>query len=189
MQETMCPFICFTMGSDCLDVTRGSAFVFCVLHRCSPVTLYPYPALPPTNPSYSSSTPSKQTATPSFGPSPRRLPILTVPPHITTYVASTTPYSKFAPFTVILIRHLQEPLDLSLTYLHVEHHTLTCLPKSKAVMFCVRSYLYPIKDIKEEGNGPALAEACESMPERFGAYKRRTVWGAELGAWLRGDVS
>ncbi|KAL8934483.1 MAG: hypothetical protein Q9211_005206 [Gyalolechia sp. 1 TL-2023] len=76
-------------------------------------------------------------------------------------------------------------LDINKTYLRCEHHTLTCLPKTKTVMFCVRSYLTPIQQIKDEGNGHALADACDSMPEKFGAYKRRPVWGDQLCGWLR----
>ena len=52
-------------------------------------------------------------------------------------------------------------------------------------MFCVRSYLTPIQVIKDEGTGVALAEACESMPEKFGVYKRRPLWGEQLCGWLR----
>ena len=81
----------------------------------------------------------------------------------------------------------REIIDIDKTYLRCEHHTLTCLPKTKTVMFCVRSYLTPIKQIKEEGNGPALADACDSMPEKFGVYKRRPVWGDQLCGWLRED--
>lgn len=85
---------------------------------------------------------------------------------------------------------LQRPeIDLYKTYLRCEHHTLTCLPKTKAIMFCVRSYLYPMTDIKNEGNGPALADACDSMPEKFGVYKRRPLWGEQLCTWLREDQS
>ncbi|KAI4234191.1 MAG: hypothetical protein L6R40_006850 [Gallowayella cf. fulva] len=71
------------------------------------------------------------------------------------------------------------------TYLRCEHHTLTCLPETKTVMFCVRTYLTPIKQIKDEGNGSALADACDTMPEKFGVYKRRPVWGHRLCEWMR----
>ncbi|KAL8731982.1 MAG: hypothetical protein Q9181_004119 [Wetmoreana brouardii] len=82
----------------------------------------------------------------------------------------------------------REIIDYDKTYLRCEHHTLTCLPRTKTVMFCVRSYLTPIKQIKEEGNGPALADACDTMPERFGVYKRRPVWGNQLCEWLREGI-
>ncbi|KAL8701026.1 MAG: hypothetical protein Q9201_005128 [Fulgogasparrea decipioides] len=82
----------------------------------------------------------------------------------------------------------REIIDYDKTYFRCEHHTLTCLPRTKAVMFCVRSYLTPIKQIKEEGNGPALADACDTMPEKFGVYKRRPVWGNQLCEWLREGI-
>ncbi|KAI4185031.1 MAG: hypothetical protein L6R41_004375 [Letrouitia leprolyta] len=78
-----------------------------------------------------------------------------------------------------------EIIDIEKTYLRCEHHTLTCLPKTKTVMFCVRTYLTPISQIREEGSGHALADTCDSMPEKFGMYKRRPVWGDQLCGWLR----
>ena len=71
------------------------------------------------------------------------------------------------------------------SYLRVEHHTLTCLLKTGTIVFAVRSYLTPLAEIKAEGSGPTLAEACESMPENFAVYKNRPTWGAKLCAWLR----
>ncbi|KAL8665431.1 MAG: hypothetical protein Q9168_007708 [Polycauliona sp. 1 TL-2023] len=82
--------------------------------------------------------------------------------------------------------HGEEAIDLDETYLRCEYHTLTCLPKTKTIMFCVRSYMTPIRQIKDEQNGAALADACDSMPERFGTYKERPVWGNQLCDWLRG---
>ena len=79
----------------------------------------------------------------------------------------------------------QELLDLNKVYLRCERHSLTCLPKTMTVMFCVRSYLTPIRQIKEEGNGTALADACDTMPEKLGYYKRRPLWGEQLCEWLR----
>ena len=72
--------------------------------------------------------------------------------------------------------------------LRVEHHTLTCLPRTGTIVFAVRSYLTPLAQIREEGSGPMLAEVCESMPEKFGIYKNRPTWGERLCAWLREDV-
>ena len=70
------------------------------------------------------------------------------------------------------------------SYLRVEHHTLTCLKRTGVIIFAVRTYLTPLSQIKLEGSGPALAEACESMPEEFGIYKNRPTWGKDLCAWL-----
>lgn len=75
--------------------------------------------------------------------------------------------------------------DPSASFLRAEHHTLSCLPRTGTIVFAVRSYLTPLTQIKDEGSGPALAEACESMPEKFGVYKNRPTWGQRLCAWLR----
>ena len=52
-------------------------------------------------------------------------------------------------------------------------------------MFAVRTYLTPLTEIKAEGSGLSLADACESMPEKFGRYKNRPTWGESLCSWLR----
>ena len=53
----------------------------------------------------------------------------------------------------------------------------------------MRSYLTPLTEIRDEGSGPVLAEACESMPEAFAVYKNRLTWGSKLCAWLREEKS
>ena len=80
---------------------------------------------------------------------------------------------------------IKQPLDPLSSFLRCERHTLTCLPKTGVVVFTVRSYMYPLRDIKAEGSGLELADACDSMPEKFGIYKNRTAWGATLCDWLR----
>jgi len=52
-------------------------------------------------------------------------------------------------------------------------------------MFCVRSYLTPLRDIRAEGDGAELADAIEAMPEKLGDYKRRPFWGEKVCSWLR----
>ncbi|KAL9640122.1 MAG: hypothetical protein Q9204_000839 [Flavoplaca sp. TL-2023a] len=92
-----------------------------------------------------------------------------------------------APSTPLITSDGRETIDLAKTYLHCERHTLTCLPRTKTIMFCVRTYLTPIQHIKDEGDGGALADACDSMAEKLGVYKRRAVWGKQLCKWLRAD--
>lgn len=74
-------------------------------------------------------------------------------------------------------------------FLRVEHQTLTCLPRSKAIIFCVRSYMTPLEKIKNEGDGPRLADAIESMPEKLGLYKMRQFWGGDVLPWLRKEAA
>ena len=78
-------------------------------------------------------------------------------------------------------------IDPLSSYLRCEHHTLICLPKTGVIVFAIRSYLTPLSEIKAEGLGPQLAEACESMPEKFGVYKNRPTWGTTICAWLRDE--
>ncbi|KAF3931281.1 hypothetical protein ABW19_dt0203270 [Dactylella cylindrospora] len=54
-------------------------------------------------------------------------------------------------------------VDLDKTYLRVERQTLLRLPKSKAMIFFVKTYLTPLSEIKAEGQGEALATAIEDV--------------------------
>jgi hypothetical protein len=47
----------------------------------------------------------------------------------------------------------------------------------------------PLRQVKAEGDGKALADAIESMPEKLGVYKSRTVWGSKIVPWLRSPVA
>jgi hypothetical protein len=53
----------------------------------------------------------------------------------------------------------------------------------------VRSYLTSLEDIRDEGNGPLLADAIKSMPEKLGHYKRRPFWEQDVYAYLRGEAA
>ena len=78
-----------------------------------------------------------------------------------------------------------ETLDIRRCYLRVERQALIRLAESKAVVFCVRSYLTPLEDIKSEGNGVELADAIESMPEKLGRYNKRPFWEQDVYDFLR----
>jgi hypothetical protein len=78
----------------------------------------------------------------------------------------------------------EDRININNTWLRVEHQTLTRLTKTQAVIFCVRSYMTTLHDIKKEGNGPLLAEAIQSMPEKLGDYKKRPFWHKEVYAFL-----
>ncbi|KAK6529956.1 hypothetical protein TWF281_009106 [Arthrobotrys megalospora] len=78
-----------------------------------------------------------------------------------------------------------ESVELDKTYLRVERQVLLRLPVSKALVFFVKTYMTPLKEIKEEGQGEALATAIEGMPEKLGVYKKRVVWGRAVKEALR----
>ena len=48
-------------------------------------------------------------------------------------------------------------------------------------MFAFKTFQYPIRQIKEEGNGELLARAIEGLSEcsvpRMAYYRRGVVWG------------
>lgn len=69
-------------------------------------------------------------------------------------------------------------------FLRCERQLLTRLPSSKAVVMIVRTYLTPIKQIKEEGFGLELARGIESLPDDLAFYKRRGMWGSAVKKYL-----
>ncbi|KAJ5494183.1 hypothetical protein N7463_010270 [Penicillium fimorum] len=80
-------------------------------------------------------------------------------------------------------------LNVDLTVLRCERQTLHRLPMSKALVFIVHTYVYPIRQIKNEGSGEDLANAVDGLkrgnvPE-IHTYKRGDVWGEALKDFLR----
>lgn len=70
-----------------------------------------------------------------------------------------------------------------------ERQTLYRLPKSKAILFSLRTCLYPIRDIKDEGLGEDLAQAIDGLqdgtaPDMY-TYKRAHVWAEAVKKFLR----
>lgn len=75
------------------------------------------------------------------------------------------------------------------TFLRCERQTLHRLPQTKALVFAFKTYLYPLREIKEEGKGEELAAAIEgletgSVPQMM-FYKRGVVWGEAVKRFLR----
>lgn len=75
------------------------------------------------------------------------------------------------------------------TYLRCERQLLHRLPHTKALVFSFKTYLYPIRELKEEGSGPELADAIEGLKEgsvpQMWFYKRGVVWGEKVCEFLR----
>ena len=72
--------------------------------------------------------------------------------------------------------------------LRCERQMLFRLPISQAVVFVVRTYMYPLQDVKKEGNGPRLVEAIAGLKEGsspgFHFYKRAAVWQRAVSEYL-----
>lgn len=74
-------------------------------------------------------------------------------------------------------------------HLRAELQHLFRLPTSQAIVFCYKTYLYPITQVKEEGQGEALAQAIEGLalgnvPE-IARYKGCEKWGEVVCDYLR----
>ncbi|CAG8164800.1 unnamed protein product [Penicillium nalgiovense] len=79
------------------------------------------------------------------------------------------------------------------TLLRCERQTLHRLPVSKALIFTIHTYVYPVRQIKDEGSGEELANAIEGLkkgnvPEMH-TYKKGDVWGEALNDFLRDETT
>lgn len=82
-----------------------------------------------------------------------------------------------------------EDIDMSKTYARIELQTLSRLPKTRAVLFSFKTYLYPVEDLKKEGLGPQVADAIEGLKTGnapgMWKYKGAPQWGEPICKYLR----
>ncbi|KFY01814.1 hypothetical protein O988_02539 [Pseudogymnoascus sp. VKM F-3808] len=72
-------------------------------------------------------------------------------------------------------------VEVENTYQRTEMQSLFRLPQSGAIVFTIKTYMYPIQEVKDEGYGEEMATAIEGLqtgnvPEMF-FYKRGPIWG------------
>lgn len=81
-------------------------------------------------------------------------------------------------------------LTIAKTFVRCELQTLSRLPKSHSILFSFKTYLYPLKEIKAEGMGSALADAIEGLKKGncpgMWKYKSAVRWGKPVCEYLRG---
>ena len=86
------------------------------------------------------------------------------------------------------VEELKE-IDVDQTYQRSERQTLYRLPHSNALVFAFKTYLYPLKSVKEEGLGEELADAIDGLKKgnapQMHFYKRGAVWGEAVKRYLR----
>lgn len=70
-------------------------------------------------------------------------------------------------------------------FLRVERQIFSRLPKLRANIMTIRTYLTPMKNIKAEGNGEELCRSIDALPEELGFYKKRGAWGDAVKEFLR----
>jgi Protein of unknown function (DUF3445) len=84
-----------------------------------------------------------------------------------------------------------EEVDPARCLLRCERQTLHRLEKTGALLFAFKTYVYPLSQVKEEGLGPAMADAVEGLAKGsvpgMRVYKRSVVWGPKVKEYLRGQ--
>lgn len=75
------------------------------------------------------------------------------------------------------------------TFVRIELQTLTRLPKTNAILFSFKTYMYPVQQLKDEGGGPDFADAVEGLASGnapgMRIYKGSVRWGKAVCAYLR----
>lgn len=75
------------------------------------------------------------------------------------------------------------------TYARIELQTLSRLPKTRAILFSFKTYLYPVESLKKEGLGPQVADAIEGLKTGnapgMWRYKGAPQWGEPICKYLR----
>ncbi|CAI5759504.1 unnamed protein product [Candida verbasci] len=87
---------------------------------------------------------------------------------------------------------VQKPLDYDdLNFEKNQHYrserqVLTKLPKTKAIVFTIRTYLLPLSQVKNDGKEVCerLVGAIDGFPEEVAQYKRSQEWGPALKKYL-----
>lgn len=74
-------------------------------------------------------------------------------------------------------------------HLRCEYQTVTRLPRTKAILFSFKTYLYPLAQIKKEGLGPDLADAIDGLDggnvQGMSRYKGAVKWRGRVCDYLR----
>ncbi|KAJ5630261.1 uncharacterized protein N7484_010361 [Penicillium longicatenatum] len=76
--------------------------------------------------------------------------------------------------------------------LRIELQSLTRLPDTKFILFCFKTFMYPLESLKRDGSAADLADAIEGMrkgnaPDMH-RYKSAIRWGKSVVEYLRSSV-
>lgn len=78
-------------------------------------------------------------------------------------------------------------LDFNEVLLRVERQLLYRLPKTRSLVFIIRTYLTPMTVVRDEGLGEDLCGAIDGLPSGMKHYKRAAEWGPAVQAFMRGE--
>lgn len=70
-------------------------------------------------------------------------------------------------------------------FLRVERQILSRLPRLRANFMTVRTYLTPLRQIKDEGLGEEICDGIDGMPADVSLYKRMEEWGDAVKDYMR----
>lgn len=75
-------------------------------------------------------------------------------------------------------------LDFSNVFMRLEKQVLTRLPRTRFIMFTVKTYLYSLCDIKKEGLGHSMVKGFDAWPDQMKEYKSFPLWSAAVREYM-----
>lgn len=79
----------------------------------------------------------------------------------------------------------QDPVDLDGLFLRVERQYLQRLPKTRGIIFSIRTYITPIREVtKDKEVARALRTSVNSYGPELSAYKNKPLWENVLAEHL-----
>ncbi|KAL2421124.1 hypothetical protein ABEF91_008340 [Exophiala dermatitidis] len=84
------------------------------------------------------------------------------------------------------LEDLKHPLTLDHLHLRVERQFLQRLPKTRGIVFSIRTYITPITEVtKDREVAEALQTSINSYTDEIASYKNKHLWKDVLGPHLR----
>ncbi|RDW87238.1 hypothetical protein BP5796_02932 [Coleophoma crateriformis] len=82
-----------------------------------------------------------------------------------------------------------QEINPATTFMRCERQVVHRLPKTKALLLTVKTFLYPVEELKAEGAGEEMIAAIDGLKAGNAPgihfYKRAGIWGDSLKAYLR----
>jgi hypothetical protein len=77
-------------------------------------------------------------------------------------------------------------VDIEQVRIRHERQTLRRLPRTRAILFTVRTYLTRVVDLEDEPESiRELLGAIEALPDNMARYKGRPIWGEAVESWCK----
>ena len=87
------------------------------------------------------------------------------------------------------LAELPEPPKIVDIRIRHERQTLRRLPKTRAILFTVRTYMLPITELENEPESiREFLGAIRAMPPEMAKYKAKQVWGDVVEEWCEAQL-